>query len=1178
MPRVVYTAGFLTEANKTNISPQVVGMVELSNNAFAPGSVLGHTTYPLPAPYNYGGRLRDVSSLDFSLNGGVGRVTFAISNADLAEVPNVASDNYIGWECKVHKVLILDDGTVTGILLLHGVVTSYTMTDQVVDMDVTTRINVTNSINNRRVGKKCPWVFKGTECGYNGVLTDCNKIYGSNDGCLGRSNQHRFGGFPERESIATIGVVSGLGPTPGYILAETFSEQVITANTTVTATDLRYLKCDHTGPITITLPNPSTFPDNGQPITIKDCSTPGATTNNITVNAAGGGTVNGSTLVITNSNGAVTLSADKTGGDWRIVADYSSTGVVTSVAMTVPSILTVTGSPITSSGTLALSLATQSANLVFAGPTTGAAAAPTFRSLGFTDLPSIATDRLLGRVTASTGAIEAITPGAGVLTWIQTPSSANLASAITDETGSGALVFATSPSFTTSATFANNAEIRFAEQTGNGSNYVGFKAPASIASDLIWTLPSIDGTNGQVLSTNGSGVLSWATASGGSITDGDKGDITVSASGATWTIDNDAVTFAKIQNISEGRLLGRTSSGSGDVEEITPGSGVLTWLQTPSSANLAAAVSDETGSGPLVFATEPNLVTPYTDSFRVLTLGTPNVTGGRVLRFTQASGGGNNCIEIVNAGNSGTPIIRSFGTADADVQLDLRSKGSSPVEITGTAVRARGITVSGNTDPGILEARGGNQLYGGGKLYLYERSTNGTNYVGFEAPDSLSSDLFWTLPATDGTVNQALITDGGAGLSWKSFEVPLTFSTGLTRSTNTITVNTTQNIIRLSNLTTNGFVKTSGSDGTLSVDTNTYLTGNQTITLSGDVTGSGATSISTTIANNAVTTAKILDANVTFAKIANITSGNLLGRTGSGAGDIQEITPSSGVLAWLQDATSAKLATAVTDETGSGALVFGTSPTLTTPRIAAIHTASSPNNAALTFAQVASSVNYLQITNAATGTRPIIEAIGTDSNIGIAVKSKGLESIELQSDSEIVIRPVSSGSGFYGALSIRGGTSANEGGVIGLYNPGNTGYVGFVAPNTITSSVLYYLPSADGTNGQLLRTNGSGVLSWVTSSLSDGDKGDITVSASGATWTIDNNAVTFAKMQNITANRLIGRTGSVGSTGVPAEISVASPLLLEFSTLTFSSQSPTHVFAGPTPSFRALNVGDIPDL
>lgn len=78
------------------------------------------------------------------------------------------------------------------------------------------------------------------------------------------------------------------------------------------------------------------------------------------------------------------------------------------------------------------------------------------------------------------------------------------------------------------------------------------------------------GTNGQVLSTNGSGSLSWATAGG--VSDGDKGDITVSASGATWTVDNDAVTFGKMQNIATARLLGRGSSGVGDIEEIQLGS------------------------------------------------------------------------------------------------------------------------------------------------------------------------------------------------------------------------------------------------------------------------------------------------------------------------------------------------------------------------------------------------------------------------------------------------------------------------------------------------------------------------------------------------------------------------------------------------------------------------------
>jgi hypothetical protein len=85
----------------------------------------------------------------------------------------------------------------------------------------------------------------------------------------------------------------------------------------------------------------------------------------------------------------------------------------------------------------------------------------------------------------------------------------------------------------------------------------------------------------------------------------------------------------------------RTTLGLSDLATTTPGAGITTFLATPSSANLRAAITDETGTGPAVFGTSPTIDTPTINS---PTLATPTITSPNTSGVSTSSGA-----EIVTA-------------------------------------------------------------------------------------------------------------------------------------------------------------------------------------------------------------------------------------------------------------------------------------------------------------------------------------------------------------------------------------------------------------------------------------------------------------------------------------------------------------------------------------------------
>jgi hypothetical protein len=134
---------------------------------------------------------------------------------------------------------------------------------------------------------------------------------------------------------------------------------------------------------------------------------------------------------------------------------------------------------------------------------------------GTLTLPT-STDTLVGRATTDTLTNKTIALGSntvsGTLAEFNTAvTDADLASLAGAETLSSKTL--ASAVATTAFTLNATAELRLADT--DSTHYVGFKAPGTVSTNRIWTLPSADGTSGQTLSTNGSGTLSWSTPAAG---------------------------------------------------------------------------------------------------------------------------------------------------------------------------------------------------------------------------------------------------------------------------------------------------------------------------------------------------------------------------------------------------------------------------------------------------------------------------------------------------------------------------------------------------------------------------------------------------------------------------------------------------------------------------------------
>ena len=246
------------------------------------------------------------------------------------------------------------------------------------------------------------------------------------------------------ETVSSILSITG---GTGAIIGSGVTIQVAVANTTqagyLTSTDW------------------NTFNNKQSALTFGTISSPNSA---ITVTNGNNATVGPNTTIdITNASGSTNGLLTST--DWNT---FNNKGSVSSVALSMPGIFTVSGSPVTTTGTLTATLANQNANVVFAGPSSGGAAAPTFRALVANDIPNITS---LNTGTGSNNQV--LTYVSGVATWSNSQAG-----------GAGGLQWvegAPAPA----ATVENNVQIFSYQATLTQKLYALLKVPNSYAQGQI---------------------------------------------------------------------------------------------------------------------------------------------------------------------------------------------------------------------------------------------------------------------------------------------------------------------------------------------------------------------------------------------------------------------------------------------------------------------------------------------------------------------------------------------------------------------------------------------------------------------------------------------------------------------------------------------------------------------